>query len=128
MPLETVGASETILRLLAQYQGLNGVRPDPFRIWDEIVRYKQNGGGYSFYSIASYDSKKPPPEFANDLMRLLRAGLVEQLPNGEVGVTPLGQSVAFGLTVPTSLEPLADAIDKAAEAAHDASIQSTDHS
>jgi hypothetical protein len=123
MPLETVGASETILRLLAQYQGLNGIRPDPLKIWGAIARYKKEGGEYSFYAVGDYDPASPPPEFANDLMRLLRSGLVRQLAGGCVEVTPLGQSLAFGLTVPSSLAPLARDIDAAAEAAHETSAQ-----
>ena len=114
MPMETVGSGGTLLRLFASYQGLNSVQPDPFEIWRRIAAYARDGGRYRFYPVLAYDPENPPSEFAADLAQLVAEGLLRPLPHGRVEVTSLGRCLAFGLTVPPSLESLAQEIERVA--------------
>lgn len=115
MPMETVGSKETLLRLFACYQGLYGPQPDPFEIWRRIAAYAQRGERYCFYPLPQYDPDNPPSEFAADLAELIAEGLLRPLTDGKVEVTSLGQCLAFSLTVPPSLEVLAQDIERLAQ-------------
>jgi hypothetical protein len=108
MPLETVGSTETLLQLLATYEGLNCRRADPFEIWSQISSYAKAGGEYQFYPFSDYDPMELPSEYVADLAALLDDNLIRPLQDGRVEVTPVGNCLVFARMVPGSLRSLAD--------------------
>jgi hypothetical protein len=103
MPLETVGSVEALLQLMATYEGLNGKRANPAKIWREIVTYINGGGKFRFYPLSQYNPDQPAEEFLADVAELVESGLLIPLKDGTLEVTPVGHCLAFSKTVPSSL-------------------------
>jgi len=102
----TVGSSEALLKLLAVYQGTNGYRPNPFAIWSKIAAYVRAGGEYRFYPLSECKSEDPGGRFRDDLGELIGYGFLRPLDNGDIEVTPEGQSWVSTLALPKSLTDL----------------------
>lgn len=106
MPLETVGSTETILKLAAAYQGSNCRRTQPLFLWSRISAYMDNVGTYDFYPASEYRPDQPSEGFLDDLESLLAAGFIRPLPDGSLEVTDSGFSTAEMFRVPRSVEVL----------------------
>ncbi|MCE7884036.1 MAG: hypothetical protein DYH08_09285 [Actinobacteria bacterium ATB1] len=106
MALTTFGSAETLLGLLARYQGLNGRRANPFEVWSRIAQYVRDGGTYRFYPYAVENLDAPAPEFVDDLAGLVADGYLRPLPSGDLEVTPGGTLYASALALPNSVQPL----------------------
>ena len=104
---ETVGSTETLLRLIATYQGLNGGRrANAIDIWSKIATYVREGGEYRFYPLDECQSEKPGGRFRSDLVELIEGGFLRLLDDGKIEVTPFGRFFAKALAVPSSVTDL----------------------
>lgn len=102
MPVDALGSTEVLLKLLAIYQGGNGKRADPQQIWHQVAAQ----GSLQQPLYASPASDKPSPEFLADLEALRKWGLVRRLDDGRLEVTPLGHIASHGRRVPRALVTL----------------------
>ena len=103
---KTVGSAETLLKLLASYQGMNGRRPDLARVWSHVASYVTGEGVYRFYPASECESAIPRGRFLLDIGDLVRSGYLTPLPDGKLEVTALGRSVVRALSVPVPVEAL----------------------
>lgn len=106
MSFSTVGSAETLLRLVSEYQGLNGRRADARTVWDKVSHYAQGEGKYCFYSPQEDRDDSPAAGYLEDLGHLISSGLLRPLPNGTLEVTPLGRILVRDLRLPDSLDEL----------------------